>query len=133
MLCCTALCCTLLCSALSQGTAFMHASSSVSCLKCSVERKPLTSSHGVAIQSVMHHLIQVPTYPILPYPSFPALLYITLSLSRSVGVVAWELFTGECPYEGMTHIEVRYAALTSHIIECRTISLVAHCRVWSAR
>jgi glycogen debranching enzyme len=49
--------------------------------------------------------------PVLPYPN---LIYITSSLSRSVAVVAWELFTGECPYEGMTHIEVRYAALTPH-------------------
>ena len=33
--------------------------------------------------------------------------YFTQSSSNlSVAVVAWELFTGECPYQGMNHIEV---------------------------
>jgi serine/threonine protein kinase len=28
----------------------------------------------------------------------------------SVGVVIWELFTGQCPYDGMKQVEVRHTA-----------------------
>ena len=88
------------------------------------------------LQSIIHTLSLL-FYPALSYPALSHLIlqylilsYLILSLfTRSVAVVAWELFTGECPYEGLTHIEVRYTpslSLLRHSSRCRTISLSRH-------